>query len=285
MRFTMKKILLITIIIIQSALLLAVFDDYQPSAVARGMGGAFTAVANDANALFYNPAGLTSTTFGVKFGFANLYGQDFSEYKTAAIGYQLPSNFGTVALGARMMDVGFEDTCLMSEQIWSLGHGITLLKDIHSEISLGYTGNFYNLSLDGEKDDSAIGVDLGIVALLHGRTKFAFAVTNINKAKMGAENQIDLPNKLALGIAYTPYDMVTTSVELKKDFGSETEFMGGVEARPFEPLAIRFGVHQNPATYNAGASFYVRNVVVDYSFTYHAVLPSTHYFNLGYNFK
>lgn len=285
MRFTMKKILLITIIIIQSALLLAVYDDYQPSAVARGMGGAFTAVANDANALFYNPAGLSSTTFGVKFGFANLNGQEYSEYKTAALGYKLPKKLGTLAVGARMMDVDFEDTSLMSEQIWSLGHGITLLKDIHSEISLGYTGNFYNLSMDGEKDDSAIGLDLGIVALLQGRTKFAFAVTNINKAKMGYENQIDLPNKLALAIAYTPYDMVTTSIELKKDFAHETEFMGGVEARPFEPLAIRFGVHQNPATYNAGASFYIRNLEIDYAFTYHAVLPATHYFNLGYNFK
>lgn len=55
MRFPMKKIILISLILIPTALLLAVFDDYQPSAVARGMGGAWTAVANDANALFYNP--------------------------------------------------------------------------------------------------------------------------------------------------------------------------------------------------------------------------------------
>lgn len=281
----MKKILIITIILIQAALLLAVYDDYQPSAAARGMGGAFTAVANDANAMFYNPAGLTATKFSAKLGFANLYNQEFSEFKTAAVGYALPAKLGTIALGARMMDVDFEDTSLMSEQIWSLSHGITLLKDIHSEISVGYTGNFYNLSFDGEEDDSAIGIDLGLMALLHGRTKFAAAVTNINKAKMGLENQIDLPNKIALGIAYTPYDMVTTTIELKKDFAKETEFMGGVEARPFEPIAIRFGVHQNPATYNAGASFYIRNIEVDYSFTYHAVLPSTHYFNLGYKFE
>ena len=280
----MKKIIILSLILIQTAFLLALFDDYQPSATARGLGGAYTAVANDVNAIFYNPAGLTSTTMGIKLGFANLFNQEFSEYKTAAIGYQLPAKFGTVAIAARMMDVDFEDTTLMSEQIWSIAHGITLVKDVHSEISFGYTGNFYNLSFDGEDDDSAFGLDLGLLATLHGRTKFGFAVTNINKASMGNENQIDLPNKIALGISYQPYDQVTTSVELKKDFAKETEFMGGVEARLFEPLAIRFGVHQNPALYTAGASFYVQKVELDYSFSYHAVLPPTHYFNLGYKF-
>ncbi len=280
----MKKLIIISLILIQSALLLAVFDDYQPSARARGMGNAYTAVADDANALFYNPAGLTSTRYGVKFGFANLFNQEFSEYKTVALGAQLPAKLGTLAVGARVMDVDFEDFTLMSEQIWSIGHGITLVKDVHSEISVGYVGNFYNLSMDGEEDDTAIGLDLGVLALLHGRTKFGFAVTNVNKAKMGRENQIDLPNKLALGISYTPYDRVTTSIEIKKDFAHETEFMGGVEARVFEPLALRFGVHQNPATYNAGASFYVENMEVDYTYTHHAVLEGTHYFSLGYKF-
>ncbi|MDD4309912.1 MAG: hypothetical protein PHO32_05985 [Candidatus Cloacimonetes bacterium] len=280
----MKRIILLCLVLIQSALLLAVFDDYQPSARARGFGGAYTAVSDDANAMFYNPAGLTATKFGVKLGFSNLYNQEFSEMKTAAVGYMLPKNLGTLAIGARMMDVDFEDVSLMSEQIWSIAHGITLVKDIHSEISFGYTGNFYNLGMDDEGDASAFGLDLGVLAQLHGRTKFAFAVTNINKANMGAENQIDLPNKIALGISYLPYDKVTTSIEVKKDFAKETEFMGGVEARLFEPLAIRFGVHQNPALYNAGASFYIDNVEVDYSYSYHSVLPATHYFNLGYKF-
>jgi len=281
----MKKILLITLVLIPAALLLAVFDDYQPSAVARGFGGAYTAVANDANAMFYNPAGLSSLNFSAKVGASFLNSDEYMELKNLAVAYKLPAKLGTLAVGARMMDVDFEDVNLMSEQIWSVAHGILLQKDIHSEISLGWAGNFYNLSFDGEKDDSAMGLDLGVTALLHGRTKFAFAVTNLNKAKMGDENQIDLPSKLALGIAYTPYDLVTTSIEVKKDFGMETEFMGGVEARPFEPFAIRFGVHQNPATYNAGFSLYIKNFELDYSYTYHPVLPSNQYLNLGYNFK
>jgi len=281
---TMKKILIISLILIPTAMLLAVFNDYQPSARARGMGGAFTGVADDVNSLFFNPAGIVGSKFEAKAGFANLYGQKFTEFKTLAVGTELPYKLGNLAIGARMLDVDFEDVSLSSEQILSLGHGFTLQKDIHSEINLGYSLNFYNLAFYEEEDDSAVGIDMGLTALLHGRTKLGFAVTNLNKAKMGFENQIDLPNKLALGIAYMPYDGVTTSFEVKKDFAAETEFMGGVEARLLDPLTIRFGVHQNPATYSAGATFEVEGIQLDYSFTYHSVLDPTHYINLGYKF-
>lgn len=280
----MKKLILLSLILVPCTLLLAVFDDYVPSARARGMGGAFTSVANDINSIFFNPAGIADTKYEAKLGLANLNGEAFSEYKTVAAGARLPKGLGTIGLGVRMLDVEFEDYTLSSEQIWSLAHGITLQKDIHSTINVGYNLNFYNLSFEDDKSDTAFGVDLGLTALLHTRTKLGFAVSNLNKAKMGFENQIDLPSKLALGISYIPYDGVTTSLELKKDFARETEFMGGVEAKLFEPLAIRFGVHQNPATYSAGATFILEGVSLDYAFTMHSVLAPTHYLNLGYKY-
>lgn len=280
----MKKLLLLSLILISSTILLAVFDDYQPSARARAMGGAFTGVANDINSIFFNPAGIADTGYEAKIGFANLNGEAFSEYKTLAAGAKLPKYFGTIGLGLRMLDVDFEGNTLSSEQIYTLSHGITLQKDIHSTINFGYSVNYYNLAFDDDDSDDAIGFDLGVSAVLHTRTKLGFAVTNLSKAKMGFENQIDLPSKLALGISYLPYDRVTTTIEVKKDFARETEFMGGVEARLFDPLAIRFGVHQNPATYSAGATFHLEGVSLDYAFTMHSVLAPTHYLNLGYKY-
>ncbi|MCB5267081.1 MAG: hypothetical protein PHU99_05770 [Candidatus Cloacimonetes bacterium] len=280
----MKKLILLSIILTAFAMLSAVFDDYQPSARARAMGGAFTSVANDVNSIFFNPAGIADTGYEAKIGFANLNGEAFSEYKTLAAGAKLPKYFGTLGIGIRMLDVEFEGSTLSSEQIYSLSHGITLQKDIHSTINLGYSLNYYNLAFEDDDSDDAIGVDLGVTALLHTRTKLGFAVTNLNKAKMGFENQIDIPSRLALGISYIPYDRVTTTIEVKKDFAQETEFMGGVEAQLFDPLAIRFGVHQNPATYSAGATFVLEGVSLDYAFTMHSVLAPTHYLNLGYRY-
>lgn len=275
----MKKIILLSLILIPCALLLGVYDDYQSSARARGMG-----VANDVNTIFFNPAGLADLGYEAKVGFAQLNGEKFSEYKTLALGAKLPKWFGTLGVGIRMLDVDFEDTTLMGEQIFSLSHAITLQKDIHSTINFGYNVNYYNLGFDDDDSDDAFGVDLGATALLHTRTKLGFAITNLGKAKMGFENQIKLPSSLAMGLSYMPYDGVTTSLEVKKDFAESTEFMGGVEARLFEPLYLRFGVHQNPATYSAGATFVVEGISLDYAFTYHAVLNPTHYLNLGYKF-
>ncbi|MCD8479292.1 MAG: conjugal transfer protein TraF [Candidatus Cloacimonetes bacterium] len=280
----MKKTILLSLILITCTMLPAVFDDYQPSARARGMGGAFTGVANDVNAIFFNPAGLADTEYEAIIGMANLHGESFSQLKTLAAGAMLPKKLGTLGLGIRMLDVEFEGYTLSSEQIYTLSHGITLQHDIHSTINFGYNLNYYNLSFDDDDSDGAFGLDLGVTALLHTRTKLGFAITNLNKAKMGFENQIDLPSKMAMGISYVPYDRVTTSIEVKKDFAQETEFMGGVEARVFDPLSIRVGVHQNPATYSAGATFTLEGVSVDYAFTVHSVLAPTHYINLGYRY-
>jgi hypothetical protein len=116
----MKKIILITILIIQTALLLAVFDDYIPSARARAMGGAYTGVVDDVSAVFFNPAGLAQVHNGVQVGFAQLNGQKFADYRTAAAGFKLPKKLGTIGLGARVFGVSYEDMDLMSEQTFSL---------------------------------------------------------------------------------------------------------------------------------------------------------------------
>lgn len=280
----MKKIILISLLIVHAALLLAVFDDYIPSARARAMGGAYTAVADDASSIFFNPAGLAEINYEVQAGFSQLNGQKFSDFRTLAAGIKLPKKYGTIGLGARIFGVTFEDYDLMSEQTFSLSHGFVLQHDIHSTIAVGYTANYYRLKFEEEDPDHALGFDLGLSALLHGRTRLGFAVTNLNQAVMGDTNQNTLPGKLALGISYQPYEQVITSIELKKDFAQETEFMGGMEAKLLEPLTIRFGVHQNPATLSGGIGLDIRGIKLDLSYTAHAVLPSTLYGNLAYKF-
>lgn len=280
----MKKYFILSILIVSSAMLLAVFDDYQPSARARGMGGAFTSVADDANAIFFNPAGLAELNYEGNFGWTRPYNEPFSSVKTLAFGAKLPKKIGTIGVGAKLFDVNFEDADLYGEQTWTLSHAFTLQKDIHSTINFGYNLNYLRLKFDDGDSDDAIGIDLGATALLHNRTKLGFAVTNLGQAKMGFENQIKIPSKLSLGISYIPYDGVITTLEVKKDFAEETEFMGGVEARIFDPLYLRVGVHQNPATYSAGASFILSGVQLDYATTYHSVLGLTHALNLGYRY-
>jgi len=281
----MKKIIILILITLPAITLLAVFDDYQPSARARGMGNAFTAYAPDAHAIFYNPAALASADTEIRLGFANLANQKFTELQTAAGNVILPRNYGSLGFGARTFGVDFEEHNLMSEQNFTLGYALCLQKDIHSIINVGFATNYYRLTFDEDEEGQGFGLDLGAQAILHQRTRFGFSITNINNPKLGDENQNEIPRRMALGISYIPYDRVVTSLEVKKDFARETEFMGGVEARLFDPFAIRVGVHQNPSTYSAGASFYLAGVEIDYAYTHHAVLDGTHYINVGYKIK
>jgi len=281
----MKKTVLAVLLVVSISFLSAVFNDYQPSARARAMGNAFIAVSDDANGVFYNPAGIIFSPVSASVGMSQLYGQKFTEIKTGSFVYPLPRKYGTIGVGINTFDVDFEDEVLLSEGNYTLAHSFELLSDIHSSIHFGWSANIYDLAMDGYKDDTAFGLNVGAIATLHQRTRFGFSVTNINHPKVGTNNMHSVPQKFSMGIAYTPYDQVTTSIEMKKDFAESTEFMGGVEFKLFEPLYLRAGVHQNPATWSAGASFRVTSVAVDYSFTQHTILNPTHYLNISYNFK
>jgi hypothetical protein len=74
---------------------------------------------------------------------------------------------------------------------------------------------------------------------------------------------------MALGISYVPYDKVVTSIEVKKDFAKETEFMGGVEARLFDPWLSGWECIKILQLTAQEPSFYLAGIEVDYSYTYH----------------
>jgi len=281
----LKHALVIILLVLSCSFVHAIFNDYQPSARARAMGNAFTAVADDPTGIFYNPAGLCVTPLSAEIGFAQLYNQPFTELKTGSFAYPLPAKLGALGLGIQMFDVDYEDYALMSEQQLSLAYGYTLLNDVHSTIHVGCSATYYALAMDGYDSDTAYGINLGALAILHERTRFGFSVQNLNQPVMGADNAHSLPRKLAMGVAYMPYDGVITSVELKKDFAQDTEFMGGVEVKLLDPLYIRAGVHQNPATWSGGIGIKMIGVNLDYSYTRPSVLDDTHYLNIGYEFR
>ena len=107
---------------------------------------------------------------------------------------------------------------------------------------------------------------------------------NINNPKVGEDNRHELPQKIAMGISYNPYDNVITSIEFKKTMDWETEIHVGAEVKVFEILTLRCGVRNNPASYSAGASFNLYDITIDYAYNTHSTLGGTHHFGVGYRF-
>jgi hypothetical protein len=276
----MKKfIIIISLFAIFSLSLFAMFDDYEPSARARAMSGAATSISDDAFAIFYNPAGVKFAENKVGISHFRLFNNDFSTVSVLGATYKTP--FGSVAAGFQQMSVDFLDRSLMTEQQFSLGHSFTLNKDIHSEISIGYSGNLYSISFMDLGSDTAIGVNAGVIAVLHQRTRLGFMLTNINKPQIG---DFDIPQQLAVGLSYIPYQGVITAFDLKKNWSGQTELRTGVEVALHEMVCIRMGVRNNPASYSVGAGFRVWDILLDYGISTHAVLDLTHHISLGYRF-
>jgi hypothetical protein len=281
----MKRIIIALVILSAACInLTAVFNDYEPSPRARALSGAFYSTSDDAFAVFYNPAGLIRSGKNIAMSYTHRYGSDFSILSSVAVSWDLPKKFGTVGLGLMAHDVDYLDVNLMSEKTYTLSHGIILMKDIHSEIAFGYSLNLYHLSISGFGEQPSFGLNLGAIAVLHQRTRIGFAVNNINNPKLGEDNRHDLPQKMSIGIAYEPYQNITTIFELRKSVDDDTEIHTGAEVTVFDILALRFGVRNNPASYSAGAGFQIYDIIVDYGFNTHSTLSGTHHIGLGYKF-
>ncbi|MBT4332286.1 MAG: hypothetical protein HOD64_03340 [Candidatus Cloacimonetes bacterium] len=279
----MKKILTVLCLVFLVVNLAAIFDDYEPSARARAMGGAYYSVSDDANAVFYNPAGLNSAANNIIIGYSKIFDNDFQVLNTVALSMQLPRKLGTLGIGLQSMDVDFLDVSILSEKIYALSHSFNILNDIHSNLDIGYTFNMYHLSIDGFGEQPAFGINLGALATVHQRTQIGFTITNLNNPSVGEDGAHDLPQKMSIGISYHPYTDVITSLELKKTMNSKTEIHAGAEAKIVEMLTLRCGVRSEPTSYSMGARFDMYNIVVDYGFNTHTI-DSTHHFSIGYKF-
>ncbi|MFO7896031.1 MAG: hypothetical protein R6U84_03785 [Candidatus Cloacimonadales bacterium] len=284
----MKNILLI-ILVLFAVNAFASFDDLEPSPRARAMGGTHYANGNDVYSTLYNPAGLAGSQQGFAISYVDRYGLGFSEVTTVAMSMKLPRKYGTLGFSMLAHNVEYNNVNLTSETTYAVAHGFTLMEDLHSSLKFGYTANIYYLSFSGMGDEVSYGLNLGAQATLHQRTKIGFAITNINNPNVGKDNTHDLPQKLAVGFSYEPYDKVITSLEMKQTLGEDTletgtEIHAGTEFQILEPLALRFGLSNLPVTYSMGASFNLFNMVLDYAFSTHATLGSTHQFGLGYSY-
>ncbi|MCF7919167.1 MAG: hypothetical protein K9N06_04575 [Candidatus Cloacimonetes bacterium] len=287
----MKKILLIACLILSSSSLLAIFDDYEPSPRARAMGGAFYTISDDQLGVFYNPAGVALAGSGISVSYCKIFNNDFQVLNALGFSYELPRNFGSFALGLEAMDVDYLDVNLMSEKIYNISHAFILISDTDSELYLGYSGNFYSLSLDTFGSESALGLNLGALAIFKQRVRLGFTVNNLNNPAFGKDQSEYLAQKMTAGLAYEPFPVLLAALELEKKSGrsgaenGKTEIHGGIEFKAHDMLMLRTGVRNDPDSFSFGAGFKLSEFTLDYAYNTHAVLDGTHHFGLNYKFK
>ncbi|MEW6555825.1 MAG: hypothetical protein AB1349_00545 [Elusimicrobiota bacterium] len=173
--------------------------------------GAYTAIADDANAIFYNSAGLTNVLYPeLSSCYGKLYwglnGPDESALSDTSVGFVYPSHFGTFGLGW----LNFGLSGYYSENTILLSYG----RDVIERISLGttlkyltrkYGQDIYTINYDMFKKNGYLQNTVsGDISILYNSANLSFAVVvkDVNQPDVGLGNKDIVPLLVKFATAY-----------------------------------------------------------------------------------
>ncbi len=226
-----------------------------------GMAGAFTAVSDDANSLFWNPGGLSQITGPVV---TSTYRNYVAGIRGGYLAYIRPQGeTGSLGVGISYLNFGAIDkrdaqntdlgSFSPSAVVPTLGYGLLLtetmavglgLKAIYQTIdtvaSLGAA-----VDVGGIYDTGVEGLKVGVVVQNAG--------LQVKTFREGGDKE-PLPLIVKLGASYQPVEVVTLGLDLAKPVDNDFNFCLGSEWRPSTMLAVRAGYYSVGSDLKTGES-------------------------------
>lgn len=283
-----------------------------PSAKASSLAGAFDTYTDDPNAMFYNPASLsTITNKKVSAGF----GKYLLDINFGALSYAQPyKDIGWFGVGVKYFDYGSFDrtdengiktgeTFSANDLMVSVGFSNYIYEKINYGVSVKYI-----YSGIAEYKSSAIALDFGLLYLIPDQqAALSFGVNNLGTQ---LNSYIDTKEKLPLDIRigfskrleHTPVKLNVTFSRLNESrekliqhlksfsIGGEFIFSDNVSARIGYNNAYRqdmkLGTSLGIAGFSTGLGIkFADKYLFDYSLNSLGKVGSTHRVNLGYIFN
>ncbi len=262
---------------------------------AVSMGGAFTGLADDASALYYNPAGIT------KFENTNYtagYQNYFTDIQSGFLGYIRPNIEKGYALGWYISYLNYGTmirTDGLGNELGEFGGGdllaaMTFATKKGYDLSFGATIKFIYETID-EYSASGIALDLGVrYSQLRDRLSFGLAVQNLGTQFSSLGDEKDrLPLTFRGGTAYHPRGLpLIMSGDLIIPVDNDPVIALGAEYFELKPLYLRIGWNSFGSNYRTadsedswaglslGAGFDYNNMQISYAFALGAELGDSH---------
>ncbi|OPL19228.1 MAG: hypothetical protein AVO35_11660 [Candidatus Aegiribacteria sp. MLS_C] len=249
-----------------------------PGARPNGMGEAFTAMADDATASYWNPAGLAfadTTGQEITLQHSNWLPQLADDLYYEFLGY---SNYidGWGGVGGNITFMSMGEQLETTESGQELGefysYGIALTGSFGTEVApgvsvgLGLKFIYDHLYYEDSGKGTSFGADLGVLYQLPmeqlgigniGRINLGASLANLgpNMSYGGSTENNPLPRTLRVGMAYVPFDSHLTRLSCTADYSkilvnvddgigeefNENKWGAGAEFWYYDLLALRAG--------------------------------------------
>ena len=273
----MKKvcILIIGILLYFQQPLFASFELKGYGARARGMGHAYTGLANTPDAIFTNPAGMAQLNTGaVSFLYLCPFGiKELAYYSFAGV---MPTPWGNLSTG-----ISSFGNQLYQEQsvLLNFSHKIS------GNIFLGLNIHYMKLQITQYGSDFSFGFDLGFLIHLSPLLNWGFYSNNINRASLGKSGNDYLPQVFSTGFSLFPIKNLIFNVDVYKELPFPLEVRAGFEYLFARKIAIRSGFITNPSQFCLGLGFLFKYFRCDYAINTHPDLGLTHQISVQLNLK
>lgn len=272
-------------------------------AAPTAMGGAYTAIANDINSLYWNPAGLGFVKFKEATFTYNNYLEDLA-HSYLAYCQPIEALKGAIGINISLLDYGDFDKTLIDGGVTpradgtfdakDLAVGVSYGRSLTKEYKIGSTLKYISSELDDAKA-KAFAIDLGVSYVNETQfaypLKLAFVIQNLGtKLKYDAEKE-DLPQLCKLGIG--------SVIELNKNFkiipdvdlvytkGDEFNYNIGSELNYLNSFFLRVGyddANDAGTGLSFGAGCKLNNLSIDYAYTDYKDLGEGHRVSITYKF-
>ncbi|MGH8003800.1 MAG: PorV/PorQ family protein, partial [Limisphaerales bacterium] len=259
---------------------------------AVGMGGSFVSVADDASAVFWNPAGLARLSYG-ELDFSHVTLPEGSEYDFTGLAYPT-IKAGTFALGflragtdgifsrdSRAADLGLTS---FSETQFLLAYGYPLFKFL----KVGGTAKLYNQSLAGYSAN-AIGADAGVLVEPYENLFFGLNAQDIVSSDLQLNTSKEsIPKNFKAGTSYllplrqSPWG-IRVAVDAEKSEKAPVAWHAGAELSYRNAFFVRGGYDRENIAFGVGLSY--NRIGLDYAFKPQPEgLAASHRFGFSFRF-
>lgn len=255
---------------------------------AQGMGGAYTAIANDVTAVYWNPAALA---FQNPYQFSFMHNSLFMGTSLDFLVASAPTErYGSFGLGLLTLGSGdFEQRSVLNENLGNFSMRdmaifMSWAQEVYPDVSVGVNYKFVNqkiLSYSG----SGHGFDLAVKTSVFDRMNIGFVVANVLSPKVTLASEAETyPLQVRTGISTTFLDdKLSLSTEFSKISGWDAaQLHFGAEYMAMPNLAVRLGI--NDGFFSFGAGFTFQNYGLDYGTAGTSELGSSQRFSLNYAF-